>query len=123
MLEKTLYKEWKNEHVDIVPQNTAQHLSRAELVLNSSTILDEDSLALRAANSYLATRREMTEEKAKELGAGSPAAATDQIVWNELVPGYSDGCAEINDITQVARGIAVAKNILKATMLHQSSTS
>src|SRR5690606_1430008 len=107
-LEKNLYREWRSEHADIVPQNTAQHLSRAELLLNSSQFLDEESLALRAANSYLEVRRTMTEEKVQELGAGSPAAATDAVVWNELLPGFAEGNADVVDITQVARGIAVA---------------
>lgn len=120
-LEKSLYREWRSEHADIVPQNTAKHLSRAELLLNSSELLEEGSLAFRAANSYFEVRRTMTEEKVQELGAGSPAAATDSVVWSELLPGYREGAADITDITQVARGIAVAKNMLKTTMLDQNS--
>ena len=114
---RQLRREWRRNHPvpELVPNPTILHIDRARVALPAE--LEAGSLAYRAATLYLDTRLTMTDERIKDLGAGSAASATDMLVFNTLVP--DKDTAPIKEILDVSRGVSVAKIALKHTMLYE----
>lgn len=114
-LAQSLRSEWRREHQQ--PTNASHalrlHVERARATDLPSDV-HEDSLVAQVRESYLRNRAEISPEIIAEIGARTASAAASQITFEEFVPDASLASAE--ELTDVARGIGIAKIALRQTM-------
>lgn len=105
-------REWRKSHGS--ESSLKDHVERA-LEVELPVDVEEGSLVAQVRDGYLNTRAEMTEERVRELGARSAAAATDRLTFEQFVPSPQEASAD--QLIDVSRGISIAKIALNRTMV------